>query len=48
MYACWMMTGASTIYLDADACPVKDQVYNFAARYGIPLKVVANSWPRVL
>src|SRR5680860_860955 len=31
-----------TIYLDADACPVKDQVYKVAARYGVPLKVVAN------
>ena len=36
-----------TIYLDADACPVKDQVYKTAARYDIPLKVVANSWLRV-
>lgn len=32
----------ATIYLDADACPVKDQVYKVAARYGVPLKVVAN------
>jgi uncharacterized protein len=30
------------IYLDADACPVKDLVYKVAARYGVPLKVVAN------
>jgi uncharacterized protein YaiI (UPF0178 family) len=37
----------ATIYLDADACPVKDQVYKVAARYGIPLKVVANAWMRV-
>ncbi len=36
-----------TIYLDADACPVKEQVYKVAARYGIPLKVVANTWLRV-
>lgn len=32
----------ATIYLDADACPVKDLVYKVAARYGIPLKIVAN------
>lgn len=32
----------SLIYLDADACPVKDQIYKVAARYAIPLKVVAN------
>jgi uncharacterized protein YaiI (UPF0178 family) len=37
----------AAIYLDADACPVKDQVYKVAARYGIPLKVVANAWMRV-
>ena len=35
------------IYLDADACPVKDQVYRVAARYRIPLSVVANSPLRV-
>lgn len=31
-----------TIYLDADACPVKDLVFRAAARYDVPLKVVAN------
>jgi uncharacterized protein YaiI (UPF0178 family) len=31
------------IYLDADACPVKDQVYKVAARFGAALTVVANS-----
>lgn len=31
------------IYLDADACPVKEQVYKVAARYGVQLFVVANS-----
>lgn len=31
-----------TIYLDADACPVKDLIYKVAARYGVPLMVVAN------
>ena len=30
------------IYLDADACPVKDVVYKVAARYGAPVAVVAN------
>ena len=38
---------APTIYLDADACPVKDVVYKVAARYGVPLKVVANGWLRI-
>ena len=31
-----------TIYLDADACPVKDLVFRTAVRYNLPLKVVAN------
>jgi len=35
------------IYLDADACPVKEQVYKVAARYRIPLTVVANSPLRI-
>ena len=35
------------IYLDADACPVKEQVYRVAARYEIPLTVVANARLRV-
>ena len=34
---------SGTIYLDADACPVKEQVYRVAARYGVPLSVVSNS-----
>ncbi len=35
------------IYLDADACPVKEQVYRVAARYRVPLSVVANTPLRV-
>ncbi|GJD57478.1 YaiI/YqxD family protein [Methylobacterium dankookense] len=31
------------IYVDADACPVKDEVYRVAARYGLHVFVVANS-----
>jgi uncharacterized protein len=31
------------IYVDADACPVKDEVYRVAARHGVPVIVVANS-----
>jgi uncharacterized protein YaiI (UPF0178 family) len=31
------------IYLDADACPVKEQVYKVAARYGLEVLVVANA-----
>lgn len=36
-----------TIYLDADACPVKDLVYRVAARYKLPLMVVANAPMRI-
>src|SRR6476469_8864059 len=32
-----------SIYLDADACPVKEQVYRVAARYRFPVFVVANA-----
>lgn len=32
-----------TIYLDADACPVKEHVYRVGARYGVPVRVVANA-----
>lgn len=35
-------TTPPTIYLDADACPVKDLVFRTAVRYNVPLKVVAN------
>src|SRR5215210_3690274 len=37
----------TTFYVDADACPVKDEVYRVAARYGLPVFVVSNSWIRV-
>ena len=36
-----------TIYIDADACPVKDEIYRVALRYQMPVKVVANNWMRV-
>jgi uncharacterized protein YaiI (UPF0178 family) len=31
------------IYVDADACPVKDEVYRVAERYGLKVFVVSNS-----
>ncbi len=36
-----------TIFVDADACPVKPEIYRVAQRYGLPVQVVANSWMRV-
>ncbi len=35
------------IYIDADACPVKDEIYRVAERYQLDVFVVANSWMRV-
>lgn len=31
------------IYVDADACPVKAEVYRVAERHGLPVTVVANA-----
>ena len=36
-----------TIYVDADACPVKEEVYRVARRYGMRVAVVANAPLRV-
>lgn len=36
-----------TLYLDADACPVKDEAYRVAGRYSMKVIVVANSTMRV-
>jgi uncharacterized protein YaiI (UPF0178 family) len=44
------MTALSTttrIYIDADACPVKDEIYRVAARHGLPISVVAGQFIRV-
>jgi uncharacterized protein len=38
---------AVSIFVDADACPVKDEVYRVAGRTGVPVTVVANSGLRV-
>jgi uncharacterized protein YaiI (UPF0178 family) len=35
------------ILVDADACPVKDEIYRVARRTGVAVKVVANSYFRV-
>ena len=35
-----------TIFVDADACPVKEEVYKVARRTGCPVRVVANSFIR--
>jgi uncharacterized protein YaiI (UPF0178 family) len=35
------------IFIDADACPVKKEVYRVADRYKLDVTLVANSWMRV-
>jgi uncharacterized protein YaiI (UPF0178 family) len=35
------------IFVDADACPVKQEVYRVASRYGLEVTLVANSRMRV-
>jgi uncharacterized protein YaiI (UPF0178 family) len=38
---------AIRIFVDADACPVKAEVYRVAERYGLKVFVVANSYMNV-
>lgn len=35
------------IFVDADSCPVKDEVYRVARRYELEVRVVSASWLRV-
>ena len=35
------------LYIDADACPVKQEVYRVALRYHLEVTLVSNSWMRV-
>lgn len=35
------------IFVDADACPVKEEVYRVAKRFRLDVTLVANSWMRI-
>ena len=35
------------VYVDADACPVKEEIYRVAARFSLPVTLVANSALRI-
>ncbi len=35
------------IYIDADACPVKNETYAVAKRFGLIVHVVANQWMKM-
>jgi uncharacterized protein YaiI (UPF0178 family) len=39
--------GLLHIFVDADACPVKKEVYRVAKRCGLDVTLVTNSWMRV-
>jgi len=41
------MTDAPHILVDADACPVKDEIYKVALRHEVPVNLVSNSFLRV-
>ena len=40
-------TPSIQIYVDADACPVKDEVARVAGRHGLTTHFVANNWMRL-
>lgn len=37
----------TSIFIDGDACPVKDEVFKVAERYRLTVTVVGNSWLRL-
>lgn len=39
---------APVVLVDADACPVKDEIYKVALRHDVPVKIVSNSAFRIL
>ena len=41
------MTAGPRILVDADACPVKEEIYKVALRHGVPVSIVSNSHFRV-
>ncbi|NHK28698.1 YaiI/YqxD family protein [Parvularcula flava] len=36
-----------TVFVDADACPVKDEIFRVAGRHGVPVVVVSNAYMRL-
>ncbi|GAB4523024.1 MAG: YaiI/YqxD family protein [Roseibium sp.] len=37
----------TVLYVDADACPVKDEAIRVAERHKVPVRFVSNSWMRL-
>ena len=42
-----MCSMSLTIYIDADACPVREETYKVAERHNVPVVVVSNSYIRI-
>jgi uncharacterized protein YaiI (UPF0178 family) len=42
-----MTSEARRILVDADACPVKEEIYKVAFRHQVPVRIVSNSHMRV-
>jgi uncharacterized protein len=40
-------TLATALYIDADACPVKDEAVRVAERHGLTVHFVSNAWMRL-
>jgi len=38
---------AARIFVDADACPVKEETYRVGRRYGVEVRVVSATWLRL-
>lgn len=41
------LSAPCTIYVDSDACPVKDEVVRVGLRHNLPICFVSNSWMRL-
>jgi uncharacterized protein len=41
------MSGVVRVLVDADACPVKDEIYKVALRHEVEVVIVANSYIRI-
>ena len=39
----WSIAEVTPVYIDADACPVKQEVYKVAQRYKLKVFLVSNS-----
>lgn len=44
---CYTLVVTTKIYIDADACPVKEETYKVAIRYGLHTLVVSNSFMQI-